>query len=134
MAGDSSTAQAELDDVQTELEHVARLENATFSQIATGSSVERLGGTLANNLDAQRALAEIASSSAPLRSNVVDVNTASAAGAGRGGAVCGRAGRLLLSVSQPACATPRPRSDRRRVGARGNAEARPLARIVREAV
>src|SRR4051794_33587438 len=38
--------------------------------MATGSSVERFGGTLVNNLDAQQALAEIASSSAPLRSNV----------------------------------------------------------------
>jgi hypothetical protein len=46
------------------------LENAALSNAAHGDALDRLGGTLVNNLDAQQALAEIASSSAPLRSNV----------------------------------------------------------------
>ena len=63
-------AQAELDTAEADLEYLTGLENSALHRMATGSSVERFGGSLANNLDAQQALAEIASSSAPIRSNV----------------------------------------------------------------
>jgi hypothetical protein len=62
-------AQSGLDKIESALEHATGLENLVLSQVATGSAAERFG-SLANNLDAQRALAEIASSSAPLRTNV----------------------------------------------------------------
>ncbi len=66
----AALAQAKLDAVDTDIEYLQGLENAALSRIATGGSIDRFGGTLAGNLDAQRALAEISESSAPLRSNV----------------------------------------------------------------
>ncbi len=62
-------AQAKLDATEADLAHLMGLENAALSHAVHGA-MDRFGGTLANNLDAQRALAEIASSSAPLRGNV----------------------------------------------------------------
>jgi len=63
-------AQAELDAADADVEHATALENLMLTRAASGNSVERFGGTLVNNLDAQQALADIASSSAPLRSTV----------------------------------------------------------------
>lgn len=63
-------AQTEFDAAQADIEFASGLENVILRQMATGSTLDRFGGSLANNLDAQHALAEIASSSAPLRANV----------------------------------------------------------------
>lgn len=56
-------AQAKLDGAESDLEYLTALENAALMGASHAS--DRFGGTLVNNLDAQRALAEIASSSAP---------------------------------------------------------------------
>ncbi|WP_205697483.1 phage major capsid protein [Conexibacter sp. SYSU D00693] len=65
-----TAAQTELDNIQAELDYVRELELTTLRQLSQGSAIDRLGESLRNNLDAQRALTEIAASSAPLRSNI----------------------------------------------------------------
>ena len=63
-------ATAKLDAVDGDLEYLQGLENAALSSAAHGAALDRFGGTLAGNLDAQATLGEIAASSAPLRGNV----------------------------------------------------------------
>jgi hypothetical protein len=65
-----ATVQAEHDEAQNELDYLTQLERTVLTQLATGSVGDRYGGSLLNNLDAQRALQEIAQSTAPLRANV----------------------------------------------------------------
>ena len=62
-------AQSSYDEAFGEEEIARELEAAVLRQMS-GLSTQRIGGTLANNLEAQQALADIASSTAPLRGNV----------------------------------------------------------------
>jgi len=66
-----AVATAKLDALEGDIEYLQSLENAALMSVAHGTSLDRFGGNLAGNLDAQRVLAEIAESSAPIRSSVV---------------------------------------------------------------
>jgi hypothetical protein len=64
-----ATGEAQLQSAEEAVEYLTRLENAALQQI-TGGGLASAGRSLANDLGAQQALAEIAASSAPLRANV----------------------------------------------------------------
>jgi hypothetical protein len=66
----AAVATARLDALEADIGYLQGLENAALMQAGSGNSLDRFGGNLAGNLDAQRVLAEIAESSAPIRSSI----------------------------------------------------------------